>query len=135
MVGYAMNHRPHTYKVFRHEPGKPGEIIVTRYVSWEHWDHPHKSKLTDYSPLITKVEGLNKEQKALLEKAIDKFIINNKMCPTEFTKESTNSDLRRKVDDHQRQIRNLNQQRKEWQRSQPLRNQKNLQKWMRTALF
>jgi hypothetical protein len=29
MVGYAMNHIPHTYKVFRHEPGKPGEIIVT----------------------------------------------------------------------------------------------------------
>jgi hypothetical protein len=33
------------------------------------------------------------------------------MCPTEFkaiaknTKESTNSDLRRKVDDHQRQVR------------------------------
>jgi hypothetical protein len=56
-----------------------------------------------------KVEGLNKEQKALLEKAIDKFIINNKLCPSEFiaknTKESTNSDLRRKVDDHQRQVR------------------------------
>jgi hypothetical protein len=34
MVGYAMNHSPHTYKVFRHEPGKPGEIIVTRNVRW-----------------------------------------------------------------------------------------------------
>jgi hypothetical protein len=65
--------------------------------------------LTDFSPLLTKFEGLNKEQKAILEKAIDKFIINNKMCSTEFitknTKESTNSDLRRKVDDHQRQVR------------------------------
>jgi hypothetical protein len=75
-----MNHSPHTYKVFRHEPGKPGEINITRNVRWEHWDHPHKSKLTDSSPLFTKVEGLNKVQKALLEKAIDKFIINNKMC-------------------------------------------------------
>jgi hypothetical protein len=111
MVGYAMNHSPHTYKVFRHEPGKSGEIIVTRNVRWEHWDHPRKSKLTDSSPLFTKVEGLNKEQRALLEKGIDKFMINNKICPTEFTsiatntKESTNSDLRRKVDDHQRQVR------------------------------
>jgi hypothetical protein len=26
MVGYAMNHRPHTYKVFRHKPGKLGEM-------------------------------------------------------------------------------------------------------------
>jgi hypothetical protein len=57
------------------------------------------------------VEGLNKEQKALLEKAIDKFIINNKMCSKEFksitknTKESINSDLRRNVDDdHKRQV-------------------------------
>jgi hypothetical protein len=67
--------------------------------------------LTDSSILFTKVEGLNKEQKSLLEKAIDKFIINNNMCSTEFksiaknTKESTNSDLRRKVGDHQRQVR------------------------------
>jgi hypothetical protein len=61
---------------------KPGEIIVTRNVRWEHWDHPHKSKLKDSSPLFTKVVGLNKEQKAFLEKAIDKFIINNKMCST-----------------------------------------------------
>jgi hypothetical protein len=67
--------------------------------------------LTDSSPLFTKVEGLNKEQKELLEKAIYKFIINNKMCSTEFkpitknNKESTNSDLRKKVDDHQRQVR------------------------------
>ena len=59
--------------------------------------------------MLTKVEGLNKEQQAILEKAIDKFIINNKMCPSEFiaknTRESTNSDLRRKVDDHQHQVR------------------------------
>jgi hypothetical protein len=60
--------------------------------------------------LLTKVKGLNKEQTALLEKAIDKFIINNKLHPTEFissaknTKESTNSDLRRKVDVHPRQV-------------------------------
>jgi hypothetical protein len=68
---------------------------VTRNVRWEYWDHPHKSKLTDPSLLFTKVEGLNKEQKVLLEKAIDKFIINNKMCPSEFiaknARESTNS--------------------------------------------
>jgi hypothetical protein len=111
MVGYAMNHSPHPYKVVRYEPGKPGEIIVTRNVRWEHWDHPHKSKLTDSSPVFTKVEGLNKEQKALLEKAIDKFIIDDKMCSPEFksttknTKESINSDLRRKADDHKRQVR------------------------------
>jgi hypothetical protein len=47
MVVYALNHSPHSYKVFRHEPGKPGEIIVTRNLRWEHWDHPIKSKLTD----------------------------------------------------------------------------------------
>jgi hypothetical protein len=63
MVGYTMNHSLHTYKVFRHEPGKPGEIIITRNVRWEHWDHPHKSKLTDSSPLSTKVKGLNKKTK------------------------------------------------------------------------
>jgi hypothetical protein len=34
MVGYAMNHSPHMYKVFEYEPGKPGEIIVTRNVRW-----------------------------------------------------------------------------------------------------
>jgi hypothetical protein len=100
-----MKHSPRTYMVYRHEPGKPGEIIITRNVRWEHWDHPHKSKLTDSSPLFTKVEGLNKEQKALLERAVDKFIIDNKMCSTEFkpknTKEST-CRLRRKVDDHKR---------------------------------
>jgi hypothetical protein len=57
------------------------------------------------------VEGLNKQQKALSERSIDKFIIDNKMCSTKFkpiaknTKESTNSDLRRKVDDHKCQVR------------------------------
>jgi Fe-S cluster biosynthesis and repair protein YggX len=111
MVGYAMNHSSHAYKVFKHDPGKPGKIIVTRNVRLEHWDHLHKSKLIDSSPLFTKVEVLNKEQKAFLEKAIDTFIINNKMCSTEFNsiaknnKESPNSDVRRKVDDHQRQVR------------------------------
>jgi hypothetical protein len=67
-------------------------------------------KIDRFLTIVTKVEGLNKEQKAL-EKASDKFIINNKMCSTEFksiaknTKESTNSDLRRKVDDPQLQVR------------------------------
>jgi hypothetical protein len=40
-VGYAMNHSAHTYKVFKYEPGKPGEIDVTRNVRWEHWNHPY----------------------------------------------------------------------------------------------
>jgi hypothetical protein len=47
MVGYAANHSPHKYKVFKHEPGKAGEIIVTINVRWVHWDHPNKSKSTD----------------------------------------------------------------------------------------
>jgi hypothetical protein len=47
MVGNAMNHSSNTYKVFRHESEKPREITVTRNVRWEHWDHPHKSKLID----------------------------------------------------------------------------------------
>jgi hypothetical protein len=62
MVGYAMNHSGHTYKAFKYEPGKPVEIIVTRNVRWEHWDHPNKSKSMD-SPLFVKVEGLNEKQK------------------------------------------------------------------------
>jgi hypothetical protein len=46
-------------------------------------NHSYKSKSTD-SPLFTKVEGLNEKQKELLERAIDKFTINNKkMCPKE----------------------------------------------------
>jgi hypothetical protein len=65
--------------------------------------------LTDSSPFFTKVEGLNKEQKALVEKDIDKFIINNNICEFDSIakniKESINSDLRRKVDDPQRQVR------------------------------
>jgi hypothetical protein len=36
------------------------------------------------------VEVLNKEQKALLERAIDKFIIDNKMCPKEITSTTKN---------------------------------------------
>jgi hypothetical protein len=37
-------------------------------------------------PLFTKVEGSKKYQKALLEGAIDEFIIDNKMCSEKFTK-------------------------------------------------
>jgi hypothetical protein len=76
MVGYAANHSPHAYKVFKHEPGKAGEIIFTRNVRWVHWDHPNKSKSMDLSPVFTKVEGLNKDQKALLEELlINSFLI------------------------------------------------------------
>jgi hypothetical protein len=50
----------HTYKVFKYEPGKPGEITVTRNVRWGHWDHPYKSK-SKYSPLSTKVDRLNEK--------------------------------------------------------------------------
>jgi hypothetical protein len=63
-----------------------------------------------YSPLCTKVEGLNEQQKELLERAIDKFIINNKMCPKEYLnpskqqEKSINQDLRRKKDDHQKNV-------------------------------
>jgi hypothetical protein len=45
---------------------------------------------------------------ALLEKDIDKFIINNIMCPKEYInptnqkEKSINPDLRRKKDDHQK---------------------------------
>jgi hypothetical protein len=50
------------------------------------------------------VEGLNKDQKALLERAIDKFIIENRMWSKEYAKNNKNksihSDLRRKMDDH-----------------------------------
>jgi hypothetical protein len=58
----AMKHSAHTYKVFKYEPGKPGEIIVTRNVRGEHWDHPYKPKSMD-SPLFTKVEGLNEKHR------------------------------------------------------------------------
>jgi hypothetical protein len=60
-------------------------------------------KLTNSSPLFTKVEGLNKEQKALLEKAIAKFNINNKMCSTEFKSIAKNT--KESIDDNQRQVR------------------------------
>jgi hypothetical protein len=76
--GRVCNEPQCTYiQCFKHEPGKPGEIIVTRNVRWEHWYHPYKYKSAD-SLLFTKVEGLNEKQKALLEKAIAKFFINNK---------------------------------------------------------
>jgi hypothetical protein len=55
MVGYAMNHSAPYIQSFKYEPGKPGEIIVTRNVRWEHWDHPYKYKSRD-SPLFTNVE-------------------------------------------------------------------------------
>jgi hypothetical protein len=60
--------------------------------------NPNKSKLTD-SPILTKVKGLNKEQKALLEKAIDKLIINNKMCSKNFTPTAKNSDYAKDEND------------------------------------
>jgi hypothetical protein len=48
------------------------------------------------------VEGQNKEQKALVEKEVDKFITSNKKCYQEFLKKdkSINSDLKRKIDNH-----------------------------------
>jgi hypothetical protein len=88
MVGYAANHSPYTDKAFKHEPGKAGKITVTRNVRWVHWDHPNKSKSMDLSPLFTKAEGLNKDQKALFERSIDTFIIDNKMCSKKFTNPS-----------------------------------------------
>jgi hypothetical protein len=51
-----------------------------------------------------------KKEKELLEKSIDKFIINNKMCPKEYLnpskqqEKSINQDLRRKKDDHQKNV-------------------------------
>jgi hypothetical protein len=90
LVGYASNNSTHTDKVFKYEPGKSGEIIVTRSVRWPHWDHPNK-------------EELNKDQNSLLEGAIDKFILDNKMCSKKFTNPSNHqnksiySDLRRKT--------------------------------------
>jgi hypothetical protein len=93
MVGYAANHSPHTYEVFKYKPGKAGEIIVTRNVKWVNWDRPNKSKSTDLSPLFTKVEGLSKDQKALLERAIDKFIIDNRMCSKKYTKTHQNKSI------------------------------------------
>jgi hypothetical protein len=100
---FPMNHSPHTYKVFKYDPGKAGEVIV----KWELWDHPTKSKAMDFPPLFTKVEGLNKDQKALLERAIDKFILDNKMCPKKFNNpsnqknKSITSGLERKNNDPQ----------------------------------
>jgi hypothetical protein len=104
---------------FKHEPGKSREIILTRNVRWVHWDHPNKSKSMDLSPLFTKVEGLNKDQKALLERAIDKFTIDNKMCSKKFTNpsnyqtKSIHSDLRRKMDDRhwKKEINDYNRKR------------------------
>jgi hypothetical protein len=55
MVGYAMNQSTHTYKVFKYEPGEPGEIMVTRNVRWEPQDHPYSNSKSMDSPLFTKV--------------------------------------------------------------------------------
>jgi transposase InsO family protein len=44
MVGNAEDHNPHTYKVFKYVPNRPGEIIITRNVKREHWGHPYKSQ-------------------------------------------------------------------------------------------
>jgi hypothetical protein len=63
------------------------------------------------------------------------------MCPTEFkaiaknTKESTNSDLRRKVDDHQCQVRKSNPAQKGMAKKSVAKKPKELQRLMRTALF
>jgi hypothetical protein len=54
--------------------GMSGGNIGIIYINLNQWIHPY----------LQKVEGLNEQQKALLEKAIDKFIINNKMCPKEY---------------------------------------------------
>jgi hypothetical protein len=52
------------------------------------------------------VEGLKKDQMTLLERAIDKFIIADRMCSKKYTTnnkdKSIYSDLRRKMDDHHR---------------------------------
>jgi hypothetical protein len=81
MGGYAEDHSPHTYKVFKYTPGTSGEILITRNVRWEHWESPFK---TQSSPIFTKAQRLSKDQQEQVEKAIDKFIIDNKMCQKEY---------------------------------------------------
>jgi hypothetical protein len=78
MVGYAEDHSPHTYRVFKYTPGTSGEMIITRNFRWEHWEPPFKSLS---NPIFTKAQGLSKDQQDLVGKAIDKFIIENKICP------------------------------------------------------
>jgi hypothetical protein len=94
-VGYAEDHSPHTYKVFKYVPNGPGEIIITRNVKWEHWDHPYKSQLSVIQPqqssvnqppgleqpAFIRVEGLNPQQQELMAKMIDDYIVENKLCP------------------------------------------------------
>jgi hypothetical protein len=72
------DHNPHTYKVFKYVPNGPGEIIITRNVRWEHWDHPYKSQSSVIQqqsvnqppvleqPAFTRVEGLNPQQQELM---------------------------------------------------------------------
>jgi hypothetical protein len=85
MVGYAEDHSPQTYKVFKYVPNGPGEIIITRNVRWEHRDHPYKSQSSviqpqqssvnktpvSEQPAFTRVEGLNPRQQELMAKMID----------------------------------------------------------------
>jgi hypothetical protein len=86
MVGYAEDHSPHTYKLFKYVPNGPGEIIITRNVRWEHWDHPYKSQSSvvqppvnqtpvSEQPVFTRVEGLNPQQQELMAKMIDDYIV------------------------------------------------------------
>jgi hypothetical protein len=66
-------------------------MIITRNVRWEHWEPPFKSSS---NPMFTKVQGLSKDQQDLVAKAIDKFIIENKMCPARWNcKEYWTSDM------------------------------------------
>jgi hypothetical protein len=123
MVGYAEDHSPHTYKVFKYVPNGPGETTITRNVRWEHWDHPYKSQSSvihpqqssvnqppvSEQPAFTRVEGLNHQQQVLMSKMIDDYIVENKLCPVEYwttttkktdkkTNKTDNYNLRRKKD-------------------------------------
>jgi hypothetical protein len=82
MVGYAEDHILHTYKVFKYVPNGPGEIIITKNVRWESWDHPYKSQSSVIQPqqssvnqtpvleqpAFTRVEGLKPQQQELMAK-------------------------------------------------------------------
>jgi hypothetical protein len=110
---------PHTYKVFKYVPNGPGEIIITRNVKWERWDHPYKSQSSVNQapqssvnqpqileqPEFTRVKGLNPHQQEVMAKIIDDYIIENKLCPMEYwttptkkTDKTDNCNLRRKKD-------------------------------------
>jgi hypothetical protein len=80
MVRYAMNHSAHTYKYLNMKQENQLKLSLQGMLDGN-IGIIHINLHTTDSPLLTKVEGLNEEQKALLEKAIDKFIINNKMYP------------------------------------------------------